>query len=72
MHAETCKHDDKTMDYAIDVAVFTYNRTWYTRIGDTPIALFNPDEKIDISKLRVFGCIGVAHIDKDRRKKSNC
>ena len=52
--------------YALDAAVYVYNRRLHTGIKKVPIHAFLK-QRVDLDHLVVFGCIGVCHIDEDKR-----
>ena len=52
--------------YAADVAVYLTNRTIHTAIDEIPCTKFLK-RKVNLDNLVTFGCIGVAHIDKEKR-----
>ena len=52
--------------YALDAAVFVYNRTLHGATNKIPSMEFSK-ESVQLDSLVVFGCIGVCHIDEEKR-----
>ena len=52
--------------YAIDAAAHVYNRTVHSSTGKIPFVEFTGG-RVNLDNFVVFGCIGVAHIDEDKR-----
>ncbi|MEL7343201.1 MAG: hypothetical protein AAGM67_22145, partial [Bacteroidota bacterium] len=52
--------------YALDAAVHVYNKTLHGATNKIPCVKFS-NESVQLDSLVVFGCIGVCHIDEEKR-----